>query len=225
MTIANIFDILLLILLALVTLQYMRRGFAAGLVQFLGNLLGLVGAALLSPRVADWIFLNFFEGGLTSQIQTTINQQGTVDLAALVDKYAGFLPQAMQQGLVDSASELLASGAPDLAHSLVTELIQPLVTPLITVVVFFVCFAVCKLLVSFLAAVLTNLNKVPVVGGVNRLMGLVMGLLAGVLDVFLVVCAVWAVVVITGNNLPWLNQTVLADSVAFSAFSSFNPFV
>ena len=166
MTIANIFDILLLILLALVTLQYMRRGFVAGLIQFLGNLLGLVGAALLSPRVADWIFLNFFEGGLTSQIQTTINQQGTVDLAALVDKYAGFLPQAMQQGLVDSASELLVSGAPDLSHSLVTELIQPLVTPLIAVVVFFVCFAVCKLLVSFLAAVFTNLNRVPLVGGV-----------------------------------------------------------
>lgn len=225
MTIANIFDILLLILLALVTLQYMRRGFAAGLIQFLGNLLGLVGAALFSPRVADWIFLNFFEGGLTSQIQTTINQQGTVDLAALVDKYAGFLPQAMQQGLVDSASDLLVSGAPDLAHSLVAELIQPLVTPLIAVVVFFVCFALCKLLVSFFAAVLTNLNRVPVVGGVNRLLGLVMGLLAGVMDVFLVVCGVWAVVVITGNNLSWLNQTVLADSVAFSAFRQFNPFV
>ena len=225
MTIANIFDILLLVLLAVVTLRYMQKGFLAGLIQFLGNLLGLVGAALLSPRVADWIFATFFKGGLTTQIQTTINQQGTVDLAALVDKYAGFLPQTMQQGLVDSASELLASGAPDLAHSLVTELIQPLVTPLITVVVFFVCFAVCKMLVSFLAAVLTNLNRVPLVGGVNQFFGFFMGLLAGAMDVFLVVCGVWAVVVITGNNLSWLNQTVLQDSVAFSLFSSFNPFM
>ena len=225
MTIANIFDILLLVLLAVVTLRYMQKGFLAGLIQFLGNLLGLVGAALLSPRVADWIFATFFKGGLTTQIQTTISQQGTVDLAALVDKYAGFLPDAMEQSLVQSATDLMNSGAPDLAHSLVTELIQPLVTPLITVVVFFVCFAVCKMLVSFLAAVLTNLNRVPLVGGVNQFFGFFMGLLAGAMDVFLVVCGVWAVVVITGNNLSWLNQTVLQDSVAFSLFSSFNPFL
>ena len=225
MTIANIFDILLLVLLAVVTLRYMQKGFLAGLIQFLGNLLGLVGAALLSPRVADWIFATFFKGGLTTQNQTTISQQGTVDLAALVDKYAGFLPDAMEQSLVQSATDLMNSGAPDLAHSLVTELIQPLVTPLITVVVFFVCFAVCKMLVSFLAAVLTNLNRVPLVGGVNQFFGFFMGLLAGAMDVFLVVCGVWAVVVITGNNLSWLNQTVLQDSVAFSLFSSFNPFM
>lgn len=225
MTIANIFDILLLVLLAVVTLRYMQKGFLAGLIQFLGNLLGLVGAALLSPRVADWIFATFFKGGLTTQIQTTISQQGTVDLAALVDKYAGFLPDAMEQSLVQSATDLMNSGAPDLAHSLVTELIQPLVTPLITVVVFFVCFALCKMLVSFLAAVLTNLNRVPLVGGVNQFFGFFMGLLAGAMDVFLVVCGVWAVVVITGNNLSWLNQTVLQDSVAFSLFSSFNPFM
>lgn len=225
MTIANIFDILLLVLLAVVTLRYMQKGFLAGLIQFLGNLLGLMGAALLSPRVADWIFATFFKGGLTTQIQTTISQQGTVDLAALVDKYAGFLPDAMEQSLVQSATDLMNSGAPDLAHSLVTELIQPLVTPLITVVVFFVCFAVCKMLVSFLAAVLTNLNRVPLVGGVNQFFGFFMGLLAGAMDVFLVVCGVWAVVVITGNNLSWLNQTVLQDSVAFSLFSSFNPFM
>ena len=225
MTIANIFDILLLVLLAVVTLRYMQKGFLAGLIQFLGNLLGLVGAALLSPRVADWIFATFFKGGLTTQIQTTISQQGTVDLAALVDKYAGFLPDAMEQSLVQSATDLMNSGAPDLAHSLVTELIQPLVTPLITVVVFFVCFAVCKMLVSFLAAVLTNLNRVPLEGGVNQFFGFFMGLLAGAMDVFLVVCGVWAVVVITGNNLSWLNQTVLQDSVAFSLFSSFNPFM
>ena len=161
MTIANIFDILMLVLLAVVTLRYMRQGFVAGLIQFLGNLLGLIGAAILSPQVADWVFVNFFEGGLTSQLQATISQQGTVDMAALVDKYAGFLPDAMEQSLVESATELLNNGAPNLAHSLVVELIQPLVTPLITVVVFFVCFAICKLLVSFLAAVLTNLNRVP----------------------------------------------------------------
>ncbi len=225
MTIANIFDILMLVVLVAVTLRYMQQGFVAGLIQFLGNLLGLIGAAILSPQVATWIFATFFEGGLTSQIQATLTQQGTVDLAALVDKYAGFLPDAMENSLVESATELMNSGAPDLAHSLATELIQPLVTPLITVVVFFVCFAICKLLVSFLAAVFTNLNRVPLVGGVNRLLGFFMGLLAGVMDVFLVVCGVWAVVVITGNNLSWLNQTVLQDSLAFSLFSSFNPFL
>ena len=72
---------------------------------------------------------------------------------------------------------------------------------------------------------LPSMMHLPLVGGVNRLLGFFMGLLAGVMDVFLVVCGVWAVVVITGNNLSWLNQTELQDSLAFSLFSSFNPFL
>ena len=51
-----------------------------------------------------------------------------------------------------------------------------------------------------------------------------MGLLAGVVDLYLVLCAVWAVIVITGGSIEFLNDQALAGSITYSLFGRFNPF-
>ena len=85
-------------------------------------------------------------------------------------------------------------------------------------------FALCRLLVGLLVAVLTNVNRIPVMGSVNRFFGFLMGLLAGVVDLYLVLCAVWAVIVITGGSIGFLNDQALAGSITYSLFGRFNPF-
>ena len=72
---------------------------------------------------------------------------------------------------------------------------------------------------------LTNLNQIPVVGHVNRFLGLVMGVLVGGVDLYIVLCAVWALMIITDNNLWFLNESVLATSAVYNVFSGINPFV
>lgn len=224
MSAAMIFDIVMLALLAAVAFLYARRGFVAGLVQLVGNLASLVGAVVLSQRAAPVLFETFFESGFINSVQSTITDQGTVNVQQMIEKYAGFLPQGVKESLTQSAGSLLGAGAPDLAVRLVDEVIAPLLTPIIAIVVFFVAFALCKLAVGFVVAVLTNFNRIPLVGGVNRLMGFFMGLMAGVVDLYLVLCAVWAVIVITGGSLAFLNDQALASSVAYTAFGRFNPF-
>lgn len=224
MTTANIFDLVLLAVLVVVALLYARRGFVAGLVQFLGNLASLVGAVVLSQKVAPLLFARFFESGFVNSIESTLTAEGTVNLEQTIEKYAGFLPASLKESLLGSAENMLGSTAPDLAVKLVDEIIAPLLTPIIAIVVFFVAFALCKLVVSFVVAVLTNLNRIPLVGGVNRAMGLVMGLLAGTVDLYLVLCAVWAVIVITGGSISFLNESALSGSIAYGAFGRLNPF-
>ena len=90
--------------------------------------------------------------------------------------------------------------------------------------VFFVAFALCRLVVSFVVAVLTNFNRIPLVGGVNRMLGFAMGILAGTVDLYLVLCAVWAIIVITGGSISFLNDTALSGSVAYGIFGRLNPF-
>ena len=51
-----------------------------------------------------------------------------------------------------------------------------------------------------------------------------MGLAAGVVDLYLVLCAVWAVIVITGGSIEFLNDQALAGSVTYAIFGRFNPF-
>lgn len=224
MTIANVFDLVLLAVLLLVAFRYAGKGFAAALVQFAGNLASLLGASIFSQKIAPVLFVNFFENNFTTSIEKTLADGGQVQLDQLVEKYAGFLPDEIQAGITQSAGDMLTGSAPELADQVVRQVIEPLLTPVIAIVVFFVAFALCKVIVGFVVAVLTNFNRIPILGGVNKLLGFAMGLLAGVVDLYLVLCAVWAIIVITGGAIPWLNQQVLGESIGFSLFGQFNPF-
>lgn len=224
MTIANGFDLILLAILLLVAMRYAGKGFAAALVQFAGNLASLLGASIFSQNIAPVLFTNFFENNFTTSIEKTLADGGQVQLDQLVEKYAGFLPNEIQQSIIQSAGGVLTGNAPELAEQVVNQVIAPLLTPIIAIVVFFVAFALCKVIVGFVVAVLTNFNRIPILGGVNKLLGFGMGLLAGVVDLYLILCAVWAIIVVTGGSIPWLNQQVLGDSVGFTLFGQFNPF-
>lgn len=224
MNAAIVFDLVMLALLLVVAFAYDRRGFAAGLVQFVGNLASLIGALVLSHQASPLLFEKFFQNGFVTSIQNTLTAEGTVNIQSTIEKYAGFLPESIKESLTTSAAGLLDSGAPDLAAKLVDEVIAPLLTPIIAIVLFFVAFALCRLLVGLLVAVLTNVNRIPVMGSVNRFFGFLMGLLAGVVDLYLVLCAVWAVIVITGGSIGFLNDQALAGSITYSLFGRFNPF-
>ena len=221
---AIVFDLVMLALLLVVAFAYARRGFAAGLVQFVGNLASLIGALVLSHQASPLLFEKFFQNGFVTSIQNTLTAEGTVNIQSTIEKYAGFLPESIKESLTASAAGLLDSGAPDMAVKLVDEVIAPLLTPIIAIVLFFVAFALCRLLVGLLVAVLTNVNRIPVMGSVNRFFGFLMGLLAGVVDLYLVLCAVWAVIVITGGSIGFLNDQALAGSITYSLFGRFNPF-
>lgn len=225
MNFALILDIILLVVLALVVCLYAKKGFVAGLLQFIGNILSLVGALVLSRRVAPMLFDRFLRSSFVERLEETIAQEGTVELAGLLERFAGFLPESLQQKILQSADNLIGAARPDLAQAIVTEVVEPLLTPIITVVLFFVAFGLCRFIVGFLVAVLTNLNKIPLVGGVNRLLGVGMGLLAGLVDLYILLCALWAVMVITGGNLPFLNEQVLAGSRLYAVFRPLNPFL
>lgn len=112
-----------------------------------------------------------------------------------------------------------------MADVIVQKVLAPLLTPVISLVLFFVAFALLRMLVSLLVTVLGLVNKLPVIGTVNRGLGYTVGALASLVDIYLVLCVVWAIIVITGGNLTVLNDTVMSSSLYYKAFNLFNPFL
>lgn len=224
-----LFDIICVVLLLVLALVYAHKGLLATLVQAVGSLASLIGAKLFADWASPLIFERFLRAGFLTRITATITEQGTFDLSALAAQYAGFLPETLRQSIVDSVSgtvtQMVASGAATAAEAIVDKVIEPLFTPVLAIVLFFVAFTVFRMLVSLLVTVLTNVNKIPLVGGVNRALGFFAGLIAGVIDLFLLLCGVWALIVITGGGLPYLNETALGASLFYRLFSRINPFV
>lgn len=222
---ANLLDLTLLAVLLITVIHYVRRGFLAGILELVGSLASLALAWFVSGKASPAVFSGFFKSGLIEKTAQTIQQQGTVNLNTILESLSGVLPQEFVNRIVNSASSTLDSAAPDVAQQVVEKIVEPLVVPIITVVVFFATFALCRLLITFLVSALTNVNRVPLVGGANRLLGVLLGAAGGVLNVLLLLCFLWGAVAITSGKLTWLNDTTLSGSWFYSLFSQYNPFL
>ena len=164
------------------------------------------------------MFENLLAGGFRTQIAAHLSEDGVVNLSGIAQQYAGFLPESFRASIVAacerSINAVLADNAVVLADTIVEKVLQPLLTPVIMLVLFFVFYAVLRLLVSML-----------VIGTVNRGLGWLTGGMTAMLDLYLVLCVVWGLVVITGGNLNVLNDTVMHSSLYYKAFNMFNPFL
>ena len=214
-----LFDILCTAAWIVLTVRYARKGFLASMVQLLGNGLRLLGAHQLSSACAGWVFEHLLAGGFRTQIAASLAAGGVVDLTGIADKYAGFLPQSFRASIVAacerSIGAVLSDNAVVLADTIVEKVLQPLLIPVITLVLFFVFYALLRLLVSML----------PVIGTVNRGLGWLVGGGTALMNIYLVLCVVWGLVVITGGSLSVLNDTVMSGSLYYKVFNLFNPFL
>ena len=208
-----LFDIICTVVWLLLAVRYARKGFLASVVQLAGSLFSLTGARAFSGWAAGQVFQNFFAGSFRDQIAASITAGGVVDLSGIAQRYAG------------SVSAVLSDNAVVLADVIVQKVLAPLLTPVISLVLFFVAFALLRMLVSLLVTVLGLVNKLPVVGTVNRWLGWTAGGIASLLDIYLVLCVLWALIVITGGNLTMLNDTVMSSSLYYKVFNVFNPFL
>ena len=234
-----LFDIICTAAWIILVVRYARKGFLSSIVQLVGNLFSLLGAKELSAACAGWVFehmraagqvfQNFFAGSFRDQIAASITAGGVVDLSGIAEKYAGFLPASFRASIVAacerSIGAVLADNAVVLADSIVENVLQPLLTPVITLVLFFLFYALLRLLVSMLVTVLGLVNKLPVIGTVNRGLGWLVGGATALLDIYLVLCILWGIIVITGGNLNVLNDTVMSSSLYYKIFNLFNPFL
>lgn len=225
---ALILDIALAVVLVGTVITAARRGLVTTLLRLGGMAVSMFAAYYVSGHLSPEVFERFFKGSLIRQTSEMIASDGQMTIQNIVDKLVPILPQelvAQLLGGADKLAQMLDTTTPDIAAQIVDNVIAPLFLPIISVMVFFVTFAVCSFVVRFVAAAFINLNRVPLVGDVNRLFGTVAGLVLGIIYVMLLLCGAWAVVVITGDNLSWFSSATLESSFFYRLFASYNPFV
>ena len=224
-----LFDIICTAIWLGLTIHYARKGLLAALVQIGGSLVSLIGAQQLAAWGSGVLFDRFFAGSFRERIAASLSAGGAADLEMIAERYAGFLPAPVRAQVVEACERaldgLLTDNVLVMADAIVQDVIRPLLTPVFSLVLFFLCFAALRMLISLLVTVLGLMNHLPLLGPVNRFLGLGAGVLAGLADVFLLLCVAWALVIITGGNLPMFNDAVLQGSVWYQIFSQINPFV
>lgn len=219
-----LYDMLPLVVIFAVVLSYYKRGFLAGLVGLVGNLVSLGGAVFVSRRLSDPLFDLIFGTSVVDKISRAI-AAGEADLAKVLETYVGFLPDSFRQTILVKLEAAIRLDGVSAAQRVVTEVLQPLLAPVLALTIFFLVYFLLRLAVLMIRNLMQVANHLPLLGTVNRLMGGLLGVIAGLLDVYLLFCICFAVTIITNNSLGWLNMNVLEGSVCFRLFQGMNPFI
>ena len=216
--ISLIYDLIFLVLFAVVAVRSWHRGFLASLAELIGAIFGVGISIWASQTIAPQIYEKFLGASVADRVEAAITQSNGNIAEAL--QGITFLPESMQQSLLD----MLANAGSDVPAK-VAEALQPLILPFVQVLLFVVLCVLVRWVFRLLVGVLRWFNGVPLLGSVNRLLGLVLGLANGAVDCWLLALALWFLVGVTGGKLSWLNGYVLSQSVGYGIFGGVNPFM
>lgn len=216
--ISLIYDLIFLVLFAVVAVRSWHRGFLASLAELIGAIFGVGIAIWASQTIAPQIYEKFLGASVADRVEAAITQSNGNIAEAL--QGITFLPESMQQSLLD----MLTNAGSDVPAK-VAEALQPLILPFVQVLLFVVLCVLVRWVFRLLVSVLRWFNGVPLLGSVNRLLGLVLGLANGAVDCWLLALALWFLVGVTGGKLAWLNGYVLSQSVGYGIFGGINPFM
>ena len=153
-----VYDVIFLLLVLGAAETGRRRGFASGLVSLIGSVAGIIGGTYGTRVWAGGIYDKYVASHVTDVVADTLEKTGG-DLAQAIHALT-FLPQSIQQKLIDTVSAASSNAVPQVVNAL-----EPLFLPVIQAVVFLSVWIVVRVLCRMLGRVLRGINAIPLIGG------------------------------------------------------------
>ena len=184
-----ILDIVLILFLLIVAIVGCKKGFLRGLVGLIGTIVAFVIAILCAAPVAEFVENAFgMTSGIAENLEGSLSDIDAFNVpmsdegltAALAELG---LPGFLTDMILDVVAGLQIEGSPTVAQVVAPALAQMLAIAICGVVLFVVAAIVLNLLAGFLSKVL---DKIPVVGAINHILGLALGLVKGLIVVYII---------------------------------------
>lgn len=218
-----IYDLVFVAILVITALHGRHQGLLAGLMALAGAVLGILGAVWAAGWLAPMIYADHIGVAVSQTVTDALVNQGET-LSVVMEQYLGFLPKELFDQVLEQLQLALQSSSADISQQVV-EALEPIFLPLLQAVIFLVLCTLIRWVFRLLAKLLRHCNDLPLVGGVNRTLGLLLGLVTGALDCWMLSLLLWGAASVTGGSLSWLSPDVLSGSMLYSLFIGFNPFL
>lgn len=185
-------DIAVLAVLLLFAILGAKKGLIKSCADFLGALIAMIGAGIFSGPAAEWVYVTFFRTSLMEKITTAITGLEEAEAVHTVfEDFPGVIQRALAAAGITEGSVLtqLQGTALDVAEG-ITDALSPMLIGLIRVLAMVVLFILLLVVIRAVAALLSGLFELPVLHGLNRLLGAVFGVLMAVIVIWVVLACV-----------------------------------
>lgn len=198
LTASLIWDAALAALILFVVIRSVRGGFVSSFIHLLGVAASCIVAALTAGKAAAWLY----DGYLAERVEQSVSDS----LREKLEAFAGLLDR------IDPTDTISAAAG---------DAVRTMAVSLLTMVAFLIIFLLAMLIVRALVRLTRSVNRVSVVGGINRLLGGVLGAAEAFLLCYLIGMAATVLISFSENRWGWLNTAVVQKTYLLNWFIQF----
>lgn len=212
-----VYDMVAVAVLIIVGFVCAKKGFARSVLDFLAYIVSLVGAYIVSKVGALFIYEVMIKKSMVSMMEKALNSvEESAGLDGVLQQLPGFLTKLMEfAGTQLQEEDLLGETISTAASAIEAQVIGPAVMMFIQIILMLVLFGVLFFFAKRLAKMIAKLFDLPLIGTMNHMAGFILGILEGLIVLYVLTMAFKLVVAVTGGFPPYLTRDVL-DSTLMS---------
>lgn len=167
-----------------------------------------VNKVILANVISD----NISKGTAFGQIDSAVNEIAE-SLPSFMSGIADSI--ASEDRITDVVISILDVETEDFAETITDNMVKPVVVVPMRALIFLILFVIIVVALSLLSKLLTKINDIPLVGGVNKVLGAIAGVVQGAIVIFLVCIFIQVVIALSGNELIFLNTMTIDETFIF----------
>ncbi len=182
-----VIDAILILILIATIFDGRRKGFFKMIFSLVATAVSVLISYEYSAPLAEWANKNFIQKASVNALSQAISSHLSNGTQAVIDAIPDYITKASEAGGVTVSSVVSDIGssfdAVQAAEQIYSGVYSIIVFPILMVVAFIVIYAISNAVLSFGIKFLNNIFKLPVLKGLNKLFGGVLGAVKGVVIV------------------------------------------
>lgn len=201
MVFSIILDAALILFLIFKLIMGVKKGMIRSLLSFFGTVIILIISNLLSNYLSNIIYDNIISKSITNNIVSQVNsgnREVVFSLQNAINSLPKFLQNLLATSDVSTNNINTAMNSTAIAEA-VNNAVRPLIVGILQVIIFIALFFVLRVLFAFLTRFFKKINKVPMLGGLNKFFGGFLGIAQGLILAY-IICMVIKIIILFSTN-------------------------
>lgn len=110
---------------------------------------------------------------------------------------------------------ILDTDTQNFAETITDNLVKPIILVPVRALIFTVIFVIILIILTLLTKLFKKINDIPIIGGVNKVLGAVTGLIQGFIVIFVICIFTQLIISLTDNSLMVLNTMTIDETSIF----------
>ena len=237
-----IIDVVLIIMAVSIIWRCWSLGLVAALISLVGKAVAYVTAIVLSTPIATALYHQFFRAMTLDYVSNKLAEQGVgasmdivnkameleeakIELIAMIEQVMESAGLGAMMDVSEKSEDFISkitTGNLSMAESLVDTFIQPLAIIVVRIFVFSIIFTMVSIVVGVIFKMGRKVNRIPIIGGVNHILGGAIGVVGAIMITYIVVMCLALLATVTNGTMAWISWSVLDQTTFFTWVNGWN---